>query len=243
VLESVQQVPSSKVNSTELKRRISEVMDRASVKPKVFRFIRSAMRNMITIALSDFDVVVKPSRRSYTLFSLIRDREQNVYPTMPGFRESLKPDLQLSVRVSEKLPDALRGERYAFVSLPYALMKEFRELTLDFGELCPVDEDLSDDELISGLVIYSRRATPIPAWMSGLELACITADLKKREVLVECDLNTSYLFAKISPQMSDDARDFEDRKKALNGLHFVAVQKDEKSDEIDGFWLLREIEV
>ncbi|KAA8492752.1 Protein TAB2-like, chloroplastic [Porphyridium purpureum] len=241
VLEHVEQVPSSSVNSTELRKRVAAVIERAQTKPKVIRFFRGAMRNMISIALSEFDVVVKPSRRTYSLFALQRHRDKNVYPAMPGYRESLRPDMQLNVSISEKLPDALRGERYAFVQLPYALLKEFSKLELDFGELCPVDSELKDDELIPGLVIYSKRATPIAAWMSGLELSCISADMKKREILVQCDLDTSYLFGRVVPSIVDEAREFERRKNDLNGLHFVAVQKDEESDEVDGFWLLQEM--
>eukprot|EP00184_Porphyridium_aerugineum_P000614 CAMPEP_0184691626 /NCGR_PEP_ID=MMETSP0313-20130426/421_1 /TAXON_ID=2792 /ORGANISM="Porphyridium aerugineum, Strain SAG 1380-2" /LENGTH=362 /DNA_ID=CAMNT_0027149377 /DNA_START=80 /DNA_END=1168 /DNA_ORIENTATION=+ len=239
VLEHVEQIPSNNVNSTELRKRIEKVIASSDVKPTAVRFFRSAMQNMISIALSDLDVIVKPSRRTYTLRAMIMDREKNVYPTMPGYREGLKPDLRLNIVVPQKLPDALRGERYAFVSLPYGVLSELRGTQLDFGELCPVEESMSDSTQVPGLVIFSKRATPIAAWMSGLELAFITADLDKREVLVECDLSTAYLFSKIRPEQLDDAKKFEKTKAELNGLHFISVQESEDSEDINGFWLLR----
>ena len=89
------------------------------------------MYNMLNIALSEVDVVATPSRATYSLKEWIDQRESNVYPGMPEYQESLsKGALRkagrgfLDISSPVKLPDALRGERYAFVSLP---LSEFRE--------------------------------------------------------------------------------------------------------------------
>lgn len=83
--EHVESVPNSMVNSKELRSRVEKVIADSRVKPKILRFFRAQMQNMIKIALSGIeDVVVTPSRRTYSLLQLIEYRELNVYPNMVG---------------------------------------------------------------------------------------------------------------------------------------------------------------
>mmetsp|Transcript_3169 Transcript_3169/g.5583 ORF Transcript_3169/g.5583 Transcript_3169/m.5583 type:complete len:368 (-) Transcript_3169:166-1269(-) len=245
IMEHIEEIPSSKVNSGELRERVRKVIDSAVVRPTEIRFFRAAMQNMISIGLSGLDVQVKPSRRTYRLRSLLEEREKNVYPNMPGYKKELKPDRRiLNVRVGEKMPDALRGDRYAFVSLPLEALQEAIEDPPAFGDICPIDREqlgLSDESLISGVLMFSKRAKPLSAWLTGLEMASLVADLDKRDILLDCDLSTSYLFGKIVGDQVEEARNFEKLKKKNSGLHFIGVCANESADEIEGFWLMREL--
>jgi hypothetical protein len=70
----------------------------------------------------------------------------------------------LDIRTPVKLPDALRGERYAFVMLPLSEFRQGGDITVDnigVGKLCPLlDEDmeLPSDSFVQGIVIFSSRA-------------------------------------------------------------------------------------
>lgn len=68
----------------------------------------------------------------------------------------------------------------------------------------------------------------------------MTADLRKRKLLVETDIDTQFLMAKLNDVQREEGTAFEEGKDALNGLHFVCVQKDEDDDPA-GFWLMRQL--
>ena len=244
--EHVEAIPNSLVNSRELRRRVQAVIDDAPRKPSSIRFFRSQMFNMINIALSQLDVIVSPSRKTYALYQVLRDREENVYPSMPGFQESLtRPSAfqGLNLKVAERLPDALRCDSFAFGTFPLGQLEEFFEVANPndyFGDSCLVDPTLPRDVLIPGMIIFSKRARAISAWMSGIELAFVKATLERQEVSLECGLNTVYVFAKITADIKDDVRKFQETKKDTAGIHFLAVQTSPETDEIDGMWLLCE---
>jgi hypothetical protein len=79
-----QTLPSNQVNSKELRRVVEKVIDESEVKPQTIRFFRGAMFNMIQIALSEVEVVAKPSRCTFELASWLEERHRDVYPTMEG---------------------------------------------------------------------------------------------------------------------------------------------------------------
>lgn len=246
VFEHVEAVPNSCVNSTELRKRIQAVIDGSSVKPTVIRFFRTQMRNMITIALSDIDVQVRPSRRTYALRQLLNYRDTNVYPGMPGYKVSLtnRPNAApISGMVFNRpLPDALRCEKFSFVELPLSGLEQFFDESNSadyFGDSCVVDDDMENETPIPGLVLYSKRAAGLAGWMSGIELASVA--VKDKYLVFLCDLDTSYQFAQISAELRDDANKFSQAKINARGLHFLAIRSDEDSDDVDGMWLLCDI--
>ena len=151
----------------------------------------------------------------------------------------------MDVRTPMKLPDALRGEKYAFVSLPLAEFLPGGSITkenIGVGRLCPLDDanDLPADAFVQGIVILTTRAKALSSWLAGTEVEGLKADLKRRTLLMETDIDTQYLMAKLNDEQRLEAVAFEQGKDELKGLHFISVQKDEDDDPA-GFWLLREI--
>ena len=243
----VEAIPNSLVNSRELRKRVQAVIDDAQNPPKVIRFFRTQMFNMINIALSEIDVQVAPSRKTYALFQLLKEREETVYVKMPGFQKSLTSQATvfsgIDLVVTQRLPDALRCESFSFGSFPLGQLEEFFDTANSkdfFGDRCLVDPSVPKDTLVPGLVVFSRRAYPLAAWISGTELAFIRATLEKQEIAFECGLNTVYKFAQITDDIQDEARTFQAGKANTAGLHFLAVQTSSDAEEIDGMWLLRE---
>jgi len=242
----VEAVPSNCINSRELRKRVQMLIDEAEVKPKSIKFFRSQMKNMITIALSDLgDVACTPTRVTYRLYELISTRESQVYPEMPGYRKP-RPETP-PIKLPVKLPDQLRGEQYAFVTLPYA---EFvagggvSEDNIGFGSLCPVPEGPALDAMVPGLCIFSKRSSAIAAWLAGTDLAFAKAMLESRELLLEVGLDTQYLLARIrTADQSLEAQLFEESKSRMQGLHFISVQSSAEAEQPDGFWLLKDTEV
>lgn len=248
--EFVEAVPNTMVNSRELRKRIQSAIDSAPRKPTTVRFFRQQMLNMIQIALSEIDVTVLPSRKTYALYKLLKQRETKVYRNMPGYKKSLEQTASVSAftpinfTLAKRLPDALRCEQFAFGNFPLAQLEQFfREADPSdfFGNCCLVDEDLSGDTLIPGLIVFSKRAPALSAWISGADLAFIKVMSERREVVLECGLNSVYRFAQILDGLKEDVRTFQKLKEASSGLHFLAVQKSADSEEIDGMWVMSEL--
>lgn len=204
--------------------------------------------SQINIALSEIDVVARPSRCTFALAQWIEERNRDVYPKMEGYRPTMGGvggigGTFLDIRTAVKLPDALRGEKYAFVGLPLAEFLEGGGVDADnigVGRLCPVDSTLPADSFVQGVVILTPRAKALASWLAGTEVAGLKADLRKRELVMETDIDNQYLMAKLNDEQRREAAIYEEGKDALNGLHFISVQKDEDDDPA-GFWLLREI--
>lgn len=236
-----------RVNSKELRRVVEEAIEEADVKPNIVRFFRGAMFNMINIALSEVDVVAKPSRCTFSLAGWLEERNRDVYPKMEGYRPTMAsggPRASfLDVRTPVKLPDSLRGEKYAFVSLPLAEFLEgggVNDENIGVGKLCPVDPTLPADAFVQGVVILTTRANGLAAWLAGTELSGFKCDLRKRTLVMETDIDNQYLMAKLNDIQRQEGMAFEEGKDALGGLHFVSVQVDEDEDPA-GFWLLKEM--
>ena len=149
----------------------------------------------------------------------------------------------LNVRTAVKMPDALRGEKYAFVALPLAEFLPGGGVTdenIGVGRLCALDPAWPADAFVQGVVILTKRPEALSAWMAGVELAGLTCDLRKRTLAMETDIDTRYLMARLDDVQREEGAAFEEGKDDLDGLHFVSVQRDEDDDPA-GFWLLRKL--
>ena len=77
-------LPSNQVNSKELRATVEELLEQTDVKPNTIRYFRGAMFNMIKIALSEIDVVGRPSRCTYAVAQWLEERHRDIYPKMEG---------------------------------------------------------------------------------------------------------------------------------------------------------------
>ena len=245
--EFAQYFPNNKINSAELKRALEQVLSQpGAVKPEKVRFFRGQMQTIITRALSDLDIAPIPSRRCFTLSSWLEDRLETVYKLHPGYTEKAATLFTLDLGAPNELPDALRGESWSFVQLPLGALKgelHAVETGKAFGSvLDPVKLGLevNDDTLVPGVAVYSRRANPLAAWTNGFELAGLVADTDRAFLILETGVNERWRYGgyKRTLETTAEAQAWEEAKKKVGGLHFMAVMKDEEADDCDGLWLL-----
>lgn len=239
----IKTIPSSLVNSRNLRIAVEEVIELSPVRPRIIRFFRNQMLNMITIALSALEVDVKPSRQVHNLLMWLQEREKNVYPKMVGYNAQLKQGNIMDYEVSqpERLPDLLKSESYAYVALPAEAFwsKEVNNENIKIGRLCPIT-DMPKTGWVHGITLFSKRADSIAAWMQALEIANIKADLLTRELIMNVDLNLQYVIAPLLDAQKKEAIIFEKGRSAAQGYHFLSVQFSPESEDVEGFWLLRE---
>lgn len=242
--------PSTEVNSLWLGDAIKEAIAQAPKPPTQIRFFRRQMNNMITKACQDFGLKPKPSRRTIALHHWIQDRMENVYPNEPGFQASPRTaSVRFETPPPERLPDALVGQQWAFVTLEAGAFEDMHEWEMDFGEAFPILGEkslvpkLTPETRIPGVIIFSPRAKALAGWMSGLELAFLKVELDSPATLIlETGANERWILANLTDaQTRKEAEGFEKAKEKAQMVHFLAVQSDPNSESFAGFWLLQEL--
>ncbi|MEA5503118.1 Tab2/Atab2 family RNA-binding protein [Halotia wernerae UHCC 0503] len=239
-----QYCPSTEVNSGWLRTALQEAITKAGEAPIKIRFFRRQMNNMITKACQDVGIPAQPSRRALVLNQWLKQRMEEVYPQEPGYQGGTNPSVRLERPLPQRLPDALEGKQWAFVTLQAADFTEMSEWEIGFGEAFPLElAQLSPETRIPGVLIFSPRALPIAGWMSGLELAFLKFDTTQgKRLILETGATESWILANIkNPQTLAEAKSFEETKQKANGVHFIGVQSDPQAESFTGFWLLQEV--
>ncbi|PSB21801.1 hypothetical protein C7B69_15895 [filamentous cyanobacterium Phorm 46] len=238
--------PSTTVNSLWLAGAIKEAIAAAPKRPEKIRFFRRQMANMITKACEELDIPAAFSRRTLALSLWLEERMQDVYPSEPGYQPVVNPSVQFVPETPVALPDALIGEKWAFVSLPIAAFDEMSEWDIGFGEAfgLPMTR-LAPETQIPGLIIYSSRATALAGWMSALELAFIKFESgPPAKLVLDTGANDRWIIANLRDAATErEAASFEAAKKQAKQVHFLAIQSNPESESFAGFWLLHELTI
>jgi hypothetical protein len=242
------QFTSSKtVNSVWLREAIEKAISLAPEAPKKIRFFRRQMNNMITKACEDAGIPAVPSRRTYWLDRYLQERREQVYPQEAGYDAAAaeSSSVQYPALNAIALPDAVRGDRadkWMFVNLEASAFADMKEWDIAFGEGFPLSlVEIAPDAKIPGLIIYSPRAIPLAAWMSGLEMGFLNLETGSLPRLcLQTGTSDSWILINLTTsQTQTEAKNFEESKKQAQGLHFLAVQSHPDSESFAGFWLLK----
>ncbi|KAM3094549.1 Tab2/Atab2 family RNA-binding protein [Phormidesmis sp. 146-35] len=235
--------PSTQVNSVWLKTAIAEAISRAPNPPDKIRFFRQAMNNMITTSCKDLEIPSQLSRRTIALSQWLRDRMETTYPQHPGYQPGKNASVIFPTTPPQPLPDALIGQKWTFATLEASAFDDLNEWSIDFGETFPVKiAGLEADTPIPGLIIYSPRAVPMAAWMSGLEMAAVKFDSESStRLLLETGVSDRWILTSIDAKTKVEAQAFEASKARSQQVHFLAIQSSPDVEAFAGFWLLQEI--
>lgn len=250
-------VSNSEVNSDTLQAAIEEAIAQAAEQgrdqPTKVRYFRYQMQNMIKRACENVGLLPYPSRRALALQQWLEDRKENVYPKDPTYKSTPSVSTAKPLEVVNPLPDALLGQKWSLVTLPAAAFSEMDEWDIGFGESFPLaPAGVAPDTPIPGFIVYSQRANPLAAWMSGLEMASVRAgreeasnyvaptDGDTARLLMDTGTTETWLLADLTtPETQAEAQRFEEAKAAANNVHFLAVQDSPESEFFAGFWLMQ----
>ncbi len=223
---------------------LEEAIARAPAPPNKVRFFRQAMKNMISKACDDLGIPANLSRRTIALDRWLQQRLDEVYPAQPGFQPGTNPTVSFAETNPQALPDALLGQKWAFVTLKAGDLKEMNEWTIDFSEAFSLSlVGIGPEANIPGVVIFSSRAVAMAAWMSGLELAFLKVDDgPPARLLLETGVNDRWVLAGLpNASVQTEAKNFEVAKQKAEGVHFLAIQSSPETEAFAGFWLLQEV--
>ncbi len=236
----------TQINSLELKAAIEEAISAAGIAPNRIRFFRLPMQAMIVRACEALGIAAKPSRRTLALQRWLDYRKEAVYPQDPGYTNKPSPTVAAPPSAPRPLPDALVGQRWAFVNLSAKDFADMPEWPMDFGEAFPLSlAAVGPEAVIPGIVIFSPRAAAMAAWMSGLELAEMQVEATKSpRLILETGAAESWILSPLgTPELQKEAKRFEATKAAANQVHFLALQTSAETEAFAGFWLMQGLQL
>ena len=245
-------IPNNKINSVVLRETLERIIEeQGGVKPKKVLYFRTQLQTIVTRALGELYIQAVGSKRCFSLMTWLDERLETVYKTDPGYDPKAVTGFFEQEDVPKDLKDALRGENWLFVQMDWASLKEEMRDVVNgkaFGEIFDPktqNMDISDDTLIPGVAIFSRRASPLAGWTGSLDLSNIKPDKKRACLILETGVNNKWMYAAFekTAENVEEAQAWEGAKDQVGGLHFLAIQDNPDAEVCAGLWLLLDREL
>ncbi len=238
--------PAASVNSVWLRDALGEALAAAAEQgfapPRRIRCWRTSMRTMVQRAAESLALEVVASRRCYGLIEWLLERQRDVYPAEEGYMAGpLAPPPSPIQPLAIPLPEAARGERWSWASLPLASLREADQWPIDFPALGPLPAELDDDLMVTGLRLFSsNRSLAIAGWLAGLEP--VRLSVAGKQLVLEAGLEDRWLLGNLEPEEAAAAAEaLAQARLTGGGVQFLAVQAGEEQPGFTGFWLLRDL--
>ncbi|MBD2421991.1 Tab2 family RNA-binding protein [Cyanobium sp. FACHB-13342] len=238
--------PASSVNSIWLREALEQALEAAAGQgfgpPRRLRCWRASMRTMVQRAAEGLGLELVPSRRTYALVSWLQEREREVYPQEPGYLAGpLAPPPQPIRPIAVPLPEAARGDSWAWATLPLEALAGAPEWELGFAGLVPLPPGLPPQVPVPGIRLFSSaRALALAGWLAGLEP--VRLEISGQQLVLEAGLEDRWLLSDLpADEAGAAAAAFAAARDQAGGLQFLAVQAREDDQRFEGFWLLRDL--
>jgi hypothetical protein len=238
--------PAASVNSIWLRQSLELALANAAEQgfgmPKRLRCWRGSMRTMVQRAAEGLGLDLVPSRRCYALIDWLQERERFVYPAEAGFQAGPLAPPPTPVRpVPVPLPEAARGDSWNWATLPLQALAEAADWDTGFQSLLPCPPDLEPSLPVPGIRLFSkRRSLAIAALVAGLEP--VRLEVVGRQLILEAGQEDRWLIANLTEQEAESALAVLAEARGRGGaLQFIAVQPDPEANQLDGFWMLRDL--
>ena len=242
----VRPCPASSVNSVWLREALesalAEAEQRGLGRPRRLRTWRAAMRTMVQRAAEGLGLELVPSRRCYALRDWLMERETQVYAADPGYMAGPLAPPPEPVRAQPlPLPEAARGDRWSWATLPAGALGEAPSWPIDFAALFALPPQADPAVAVPGIRLFSRgRALAIAGWLAGLEP--VRLEVNGRQLVLEAGLEDRWLLATLnSDEAAAAAAAFATAREQAAGLQFIAVVTGPEAERLEGFWLLRDL--
>ncbi len=238
--------PASSVNSLWLKEALEQALtaaqDAGLAPPRRLRCWRASMRTMVQRAAEGLGMELVPSRRTYALVTWLQERERSVYPDEPGYMAGpLAPPPSPIRPVPVPLPEAARGERWCWASLPVGALSGASDWETGFRSLIPVPAEVSPEAMVPGIRLFGGvRALAMAGWLAGLEP--VRLEIDGNQLVLEAGLEDRWRLGNLEEAEAQAAREaFTAAREQAAGLQFLAVQGRDSDQHFEGLWLLRDL--
>lgn len=240
-----QECPQAQVSAEWLAAQIRQ-LQQANPAPDRLVAFRPQTWNLLEPAGKLLGIAVEPQRHTPELKQWLQERSR-LYPTLPNFIKQPYDPLQLDRPAPVPLPENLWGDRWRFASLTAGeLVDAFRDRPIPVLQmpeaLLPLNLGIASTTSVAGVVIDGGRSSMrLALWLQAAYPVSLNFIAGAPDGLIlEAGLVDRWVVATFEDrEVAAAAREFEQRKAAASGLHFLLVQPDDSGMTYSGFWLLR----
>ena len=138
------------------------------------------------------------------------------------------------------LPEAARGHRWSWASLPLAALSGAGQWQTSFQGLIPLPAG-DPEAAVPGVRLFGAgRALAIAGWLAGLEP--VRLEIEGNLLVLEAGLEDRWSLGALADEEAAAARQaFALAREQAGGLQFLAVQGQESDQRFEGFWLLQDL--
>ena len=211
--------------------------------PDKIQVFRPQALGIINTAAEQLNIEVEATRNTTTLKNVLIQKYQDKYP-------DYNP-IKLDKPVPQALPEDLWGDKWQIANIKAdQIVDLFRDRPIPIcylpEPLYPINLGVSSDLFIPGIVVYGgRKSMQIAQWIRQKNPAFInyipTEIGKSGGFILETGLVDRWIFNTFeSEEAAKIARNYEQKKQAAQGLHFILIQPDDSGMTNTAFWLLRQ---
>lgn len=239
--------PQPQVNGAWVTAQLQQALQQAPEPPAQIQVFRPACLSLLEAAAANLGLTVVPERHTPTLHRWL-DQRARWYPTLDTYSGEPYAPLALDRPPPTPLPETLWGDRWGFT----ALSAEDFEHTLPYEpipirhlppEHLPLAQGLASPTPLPGIVIDGgRQAMALCRWLQSVRPAWVAYQRGELQGLVlEAGLVDRWILTTFSDgDMATAGEQFEARKRASRGLHWLLVRPDDSGMTHTGLWLLQQ---
>ena len=238
--------PQAEASTDWLADQLQQLFDTGQPQPTCIKTFRPATLSLLEAASQTLGIPVEGTRSTPALKRYLKELAEQ-YPALPGYTGQSYNPILLDRPPPLPLTDTLLGQQWRFASLPAAdLVDTFTDRMIPVlkmpESLLPLNLGLASTTPIPGVVIDGgRKSLPLARWIAAVHPVSLNYVAGAPDGLIlEAGLVDRWIIATFEdPEVATAAVEYECRKQASQGLHFLLIQPDDSGMTYTGFWLLR----
>jgi len=236
----------AEASSDWLRAAFKQLAETGKALPDCIRVFRPQSLSLLTVVGEQMGFPVEPTRDTPALKRLLEERSR-LYPTLPNYQPQPYDPLAVDKPPPMPLPEKLWGDRWRFATLAAADMVDaftgrmIPVLSMPDAWL-PLNLGLASTTLVPGVVIDGgRQSMRLASWLQQAKPSYLSYMAGAPDGLIlEAGLADRWIVATFEDtEVAAAAQNYEQLKRASQGLHFFLVQPDDSGMTYSGFWLLR----
>lgn len=237
--------PQAKANAEWLTRQLQHVAETHSL-PDRIQVFRPQSFSLLETAAKALGIPVDPTRRTPVIKQWLQERSKD-YASLSNYTGQPYKPVELEQPPPVPLPENLWGEQWRFASLSAAdLVDAFAGRMIPILEmpefLLPINLGIASTVPVPGVVIDGgKQSMRLARWLQQSQpIALNYIPGAPNGLILEAGLIDRWVVATFEDQeVTTAAQEYQRRKSASRGLHFLLVQPDDSGMTYSGFWLLR----
>jgi len=214
--------------------------------PSAIRVFRPQTQNVLEAACQQLGIALHPTRHTPQLKQYLQELAAKRTAMLSQAQPPYQP-LDLDRPPPMPLDESLLGQQWQFASLPASQVVEaFTDRMipiLDIPEAFhPLQLGLASTMPVPGVIIQGgRRSLRLAQWIQSAQPVALNYIPGSPDGLIlEAGLVDRWILATFDdPDVAAAATNFEHRKQASQGLHFLLVQPDDTGMTFSGYWLMK----